>query len=129
MNNFWWDQDNRAIRVNISGQQEAVLSLVAAEEFISLLNTLPGKIDILVDCQQARMDTAFLKNLKNIIPDPRHLDLADEKIKYISVFGLSHLQQMQLKMLISFAGLGFDRIRFFNDEMDALNWIKEEKNE
>ena len=125
MYKFWWDQDYSVVRVTISGAQEYPPRPEIIEKFTVMLNALPGKIDILVDCQEAQIDAAFFSNIKKINLEPMQVDLAERKIKHIGLFGLDPLQRIKLEMMRMVGG--FDMIGLFSNEKDALNWFKKER--
>ena len=120
-----WDQDDRVIRIIISGAQEYPPEHGFIEKFTGLLKDLPGKIDILVDCQRARIDATFFNNIKKIIPKPTQLDLAKRKIGHIGLFGLDPLQRIKLEMMCIFGG--FDMVGLFSGEKEALDWFEKDR--
>jgi len=125
MYKFRYDQDNRVVRVTISGPQEYPPGPDVIGEFTDLLKSIPGKIDILVDCQHALIDAAFFSNIKKINPEPMQLDLSKRKIGHIGLFGLDPLQRIKLEMMRMIGGV--DMVGLFSSEADALDWFKKDR--
>lgn len=124
---FSWDAANQIIRISIFGRG-AVASLANAKrDFLSFLKDLPAPLNVLVDCGQAEADpdlaASELELLKKISIEYRQADSARKKIKKIAVFGLGPIQGIKLKLMLRLGG--FEEVRIFKNEEDALNWFKD----
>ncbi len=124
MYKIYWDQENRVIHVSVSGKTDKVVPSSLREKFLELLNSQPGKLNVLVECQQAHVDLDFLKELKKIKAGEEEKETTGRKIKYVAIFGLGFLQRLELELMLAAGGLS-EKIRLFNNEEDALNWFGE----
>ena len=111
----WWDEENRIIRCEAWGNFEEEDAKAQAEEFKKMLEARPGKTSVVNDLRKAGTASSgarkvFVQTLK------------DEKFEKTAFIGLKVVTRTIISFLIKFAGV--NNVRCFDNEEDALRWIK-----